>query len=153
MNYWLMKSEPVSFSIDTLQALPKKTTPWDGVRNYQARNMMKDEMHVGDLAFFYHSNCKVPGIVGITQISSKAYPDPTQFNPESDYFDPKATPDKPIWWLVDVTFKQKFKSIISLDALKNQPTLSDLWILRRGNRLSITPITHAQWQTIVALAD
>lgn len=153
MNYWLMKSEPTSFSLDTLQALPKKTTAWDGVRNYQARNMMKDDMRVGDLAFFYHSNCKIPGIVGITQISSKAYPDPTQFNPESDYFDPKATPDKPIWWLVDVTFKQKFKSIVTLDTLKEEAALADLWILRRGNRLSITPITHAQWQTIVALAD
>lgn len=154
MNYWLMKSEPNCFSIDMLQSLPKKMTAWDGVRNYQARNMMKDQMQRGDLAFFYHSNCTVPGIVGIMEVSShKAYPDPTQFDPSNDHYDPKAHPEKPIWWLVDLTFKKKFTSIISLEALKNNPQLADLLILRRGNRLSITPITEAQWHIILSMAN
>jgi predicted RNA-binding protein with PUA-like domain len=153
MHYWLMKSEPTCFSIDTLQSLPQQTTAWDGVRNYQARNMMKDQMQKGDLAFFYHSNCQTPGIVGIMQVSSQnAYPDPTQFDAHHDHYDPKAQPNKPIWWLVDVTFQCKFASVISLQALKNQPQLSDLLILRRGNRLSITPITETQWQTILSMA-
>lgn len=152
MKYWLMKSEPSAFSIDTLEQLPKQTTAWDGVRNYQARNMMRDEMQIGDLAFFYHSNCEVPGIVGIVEICSKTHPDQTQFDPKSKYYDPKATPDKPIWWLVDVKFKRKFKHIISLDMLKANPHLADLLILRKGNRLSITPMSHEQWQIISSIA-
>ena len=149
MNYWLMKSEPTSFSIDTLQK--KKKTPWDGVRNYQARNMMRDDMKIGDLAFFYHSNCPIPGIVGIMEVVSNAYPDPTQFDPESQYFDPKATKAKPIWFLVDLQFKEKFSEIISLERLRAAPYLSDLWILRKGSRLSITPVTAMQWKDILKM--
>ena len=149
MNYWLMKSEPTSFSIDTLQK--KKKTPWDGVRNYQARNMMRDDMKIGDLAFFYHSNCPIPGIVGIMEVVSNAYPDPTQFDPESQYFDPKATKAKPIWFLVDLQFKEKFSEINSLERLRAAPYLSDLWILRKGSRLSITPVTAMQWKDILKM--
>ena len=149
MNYWLMKSEPTSFSIDTLQK--KKKTPWDGVRNYKARNMMRDDMKIGDLAFFYHSNCPIPGIVGIMEVVSNAYPDPTQFDPESQYFDPKATKAKPIWFLVDLQFKEKFSEIISLERLRAAPYLSDLWILRKGSRLSITPVTAMQWKDILKM--
>ncbi len=149
MKYWLMKSEPTSFSIDDLQK--KKRTPWDGVRNYQARNMMRDEMKIGDLAFFYHSNCPTPGITGVMEVASKPYPDPTQFDPESQYFDPKATKTKPIWFLVDLKFKQKFSSIIPLEHLRAESKLADLIILRKGNRLSITPLTLQQWQFISSL--
>lgn len=151
MQYWLMKSEPTSFNIDDLQKRPKQTTAWDGVRNYQARNMMRDEMKIGDLAFFYYSNCDVPGIVGIMEVVSKSYPDPTQFDHQSKYFDPKATPDKPIWYLVDLQFKEKFKTIISLEKLRANPHLSDLLILRKGNRLSITPVSQEDWKMILTL--
>ncbi|MCD6048027.1 MAG: hypothetical protein K0S08_1674 [Gammaproteobacteria bacterium] len=151
MNYWLMKSEPTSFSIDDLIKRPKQTTPWDGVRNYQARNMMRDQMKIGDQAFFYNSNCDVPGILGTMEVVSESYPDPTQFDPESKYFDPKATPDKPIWFLVDLKFKEKFKQIISLEQLRKNPYLEDLIILRKGNRLSITPVTPKDWSFIIKL--
>jgi predicted RNA-binding protein with PUA-like domain len=145
-----MKSEPTSFSIDDLIKRPKQTTPWDGVRNYQARNMMRDQMKIGDQAFFYNSNCDIPGIVGIMEVASEAYPDPTQFDPESKYFDPKATPNKPIWFLVDLKFKEKFKQIISLEQLRKNPLLENLIILRKGNRLSITPVSPQDWQCIMS---
>ena len=148
MNYWLMKSEPTSFNIDDLMHRPKQTTAWDGVRNYQARNMMRDQMQPGDLALFYYSNCEIPGIVGVMEVVSPSYPDPTQFDPNSKYFDPKATLSKPIWFLVDLKFKEKFKQLISLEQLKKNLRLHDLIILRKGNRLSITPITKDQWQEI-----
>ena len=150
MKYWLMKSEPTSFSIDDLKQ--RKKVPWDGVRNYQARNMMRDEMYVGDLAFFYHSNCAVPGIMGVMEVASKPYPDPTQYDPNSKYFDPKATVAKPIWFLVDLKFKEKFKHIISLEQLRQIPYLADLMILRKGSRLSITPVTAKQWKDIIPLS-
>ena len=152
MKYWLMKSEPETFGIDHLQKRPTKTEPWDGVRNYQARNMMRDEMRVGDKAFFYHSNCEEPGIVGIMTIVKAAYPDSTMYNPDSKYYDPKATAENPRWFRVDVKFRKKFKRTISLRELKEHPALKDMPVLMKGSRLSITPVTEAQWKFIEGLS-
>lgn len=150
MRYWLMKSEPDAFSIDDLKKV--KTEPWSGVRNYQARNFMWKDMKTGDGVLFYHSNTKIPGIAGLAKVASASYPDPTQFDPESDYWDPKATPEKPRWFLVDVSFERKFKQVISLEALKaNADILGDFVLLNRGTRLSVLPVTKAQWQTILKL--
>lgn len=148
MNYWLLKSEPSSFSIDDLQRAPNKTTNWDGVRNYQARNFMRDQMKRGDLAFFYQSNCDIPGIVGVVEIVREGYPDVTAFDSHHPYYDPKSDRHRPRWFMVDVRFRQKFSSVISLDSLKKKNLLSDLMILRKGNRLSITPVTKEQWDII-----
>lgn len=149
MAYWLMKSEPEVFGIDDLKAV--RTEPWDGVRNYQVRNMMRDDMHKGDLAFFYHSNCAEPGIAGIMRIASEAYPDPTQFDPESKYYDPDSDPDAPRWLLVDVRYRRRLKRVITLRELKACPELEDLPLVRRGNRLSVMPVTKAQWEFILGL--
>jgi predicted RNA-binding protein with PUA-like domain len=151
MNYWLMKSEPDVFSIDDLQALPKKTDKWEGVRNYQARNMMRDDMRAGDLAFFYHSNCKEPGIAGIMKIVRRGYPDFTALDPAAKYFDPKSDPDNPRWYMVDVRFARKLKRVITLSELKQHDALADLPLLRRGNRLSIMPISKEHWDFILSL--
>jgi predicted RNA-binding protein with PUA-like domain len=151
MNYWLMKSEPDTFGIDHLIARPQQTEPWDGVRNYQARNMMRDGMQVGDKAFFYHSNCAEPGIVGIVQIVKAGYPDSTALDPESKYYDPKASKDNPRWFRVDVKFEKKFDRTVTLSALKQQPQLDGMAVLARGSRLSITPVTPAQWHFILGL--
>jgi predicted RNA-binding protein with PUA-like domain len=151
MNYWLMKSEPDVFSIDHLQA--SKTQAWDGIRNYQARNMMRDDMQQGDLAFFYHSNAAQIGIVGSMKIVKEAYPDHTAFEPKSKYYDPKSRPDNPRWLMVDVGFVKKFKRIITLDELRqHEKKLGDMALLRKGNRLSITPISKQQWDYIQGLA-
>jgi len=152
MKYWLMKSEPLTYSIDHLIAEPKKTEHWDGIRNYQARNMMRDDMKKGDLVFFYHSNCKIPGIVGIMEIVTEAYPDFTALDPESNYHDPKSTNENPRWCMVDVKFKEKFKDTISLEQLRNINGLKDMLILRKGNRLSITPLTEKEWKLINKIA-
>lgn len=151
MNYWLMKSEPDEFGIDHLKSRPDQTEPWDGVRNYQARNMMRDQMQVGDLAFFYHSNTKPPGIVGIMEIVRTGLPDPTQFDPESDYYDPKSDPDSPRWYLVEVKFVRKLSRMITLDELKSHLELAELAVVRRGNRLSINPVGKAEWDFILSL--
>jgi predicted RNA-binding protein with PUA-like domain len=151
MNYWLMKSEPDVFSIDDLKAMPKKTEHWDGVRNYQARNMMRDEMKKGDLVFFYHSNCKVPGIVGIMEVVKEGYPDHTAYDPKGKYYDEKSTPDNPRWYMVDVKFKRKLKRVISLDELKALPKLEGMPLVRRGNRLSVMPVSKAHWDFILDL--
>ena len=152
MRYWLMKSEPESFSIDDLKQRPKKTEPWDGVRNYQARNMMRDEMKKGDLAFFYHSNCDTPGIVGIMEICKEGYPDPTAFDPEDHHYDPKSDPDNPRWFHVDVKFKRKLKRTISLQEIKEHAeALGDFALIRKGNRLSVMPVSKAQWDYILRL--
>lgn len=147
-NYWLMKSEPSCFSIDNLYQIPNKTTPWDGVRNYQARNFMRNEMHIGNQAFFYHSNCHPPGIVGTIEIVSKAYPDDTAFDPTSDHPDIHSTPENPRWFMVDVTFKKKFPHIIPLEQLRQYPELSHMTLLRKGNRLSITKVSKSEWDFI-----
>ncbi len=144
MRYWLMKSEPSDCSIDDLAASPQQTVPWVGVRNYQARNFMRDDMQVGDLAFFYHSSCPEPGIAGIVRISRLAYPDATQFDPKSKYFDPKSKPDAPRWLHVDVQLVQKLP-LIPLATLRSTPELAELRILQRGNRLSITPVEAVHW--------
>ncbi len=151
MNYWLMKSEPNAFSIDDLAAMPDKTEHWDGVRNYQARNMMRDEMKVGDQVFFYHSNCTPPGIVGIMEVVREGYPDHTAFDPQSKYFDDKSDPAKPRWFMVDIRFVRKFARIIPLDELKTHPQLEGMKLLQRGNRLSITPVSKAHWDFILEL--
>ena len=152
MNYWLMKSEPTTYSIDHLAAEPKKTDYWDGIRNYQARNMLRDDFKKGDLAFFYHSNCNPPGIVGVVEIVKEAYPDFTAFDPASDYYDPKSCEDNPRWFMVDVKLKKKFKQIISLDELRQHPPLAEMNVLQKGYRLSITPITPKEWTYIMDLA-
>ncbi len=151
MHYWLMKSEPDAFGIDDLQARPKQTEHWDGVRNYQARNMLRDQMKKGDLAFFYHSNCKEPGIVGIVEIVRQAYPDFTALDPENPHFDPKSTPEAPRWYMVDVRFRKRFKRTITLTELKNHHALTELLLLRKGNRLSIMPISAEAWNYILEL--
>jgi predicted RNA-binding protein with PUA-like domain len=150
MRTWLMKSEPSDCSIDDLAQLPQQAVPWFGVRNYQARNFMRDDMRVGDLAFFYHSSCPEPGIAGIVKVSRLAYPDATQFDPKSKYFDPKSTPDAPRWLHVDVQLVQKLP-LISLAALRDNPALADLRILQRGNRLSITPVDEGHWAEVMRL--
>ena len=151
LAYWLMKSEPGEYSLDDLIKETKKTAMWDGVRNYQARNMMRDEMKKGDLAFFYHSNCDVPGIVGIVTIAKEGYPDPTAFDPDDKHFDPKSDPDNPRWFCVDVRHKRKLKRTISLAELKEHRKLADMQLLRKGNRLSVMPVTKAHWEFIVGL--
>ena len=153
MKYWLMKSEPEAFSIEDLRQRPNQTEHWDGVRNYQARNMMRDDMKVGDQIFFYHSNCKLPGIVGIAEVVKESYPDFTAFDSEDKHFDPKSNPDKPTWFMVDVKFVRTLKRTISLQELKQKPELTDLALVRRGNRLSIMPVTAQQWTTILELED
>jgi len=152
VNYWLMKSEPDVFGIDDLAKRPRKTEHWDGIRNYQVRNMLRDDMKKGDLALFYHSNCKEPGIVGIMRIVKQAYPDTTAFDPDSKYYDPKSDPEKPRWLMVDVQFVEKFSHNVSLQELKNHRNLAEMQILRRGNRLSVTPISKKHWDYILKLA-
>ncbi|NJD88076.1 MAG: EVE domain-containing protein [Betaproteobacteria bacterium] len=147
MSYWLMKSEPDEFSIDDLVRAPGKTTPWFGVRNYQARNYMRDATRVGDGVLFYHSSCEVPGIAGLAEVASAPHPDETQFDPKSPYFDPKATRANPRWMLVDVKLVRKTR-LLSLDELRQRPELADMVILRRGNRLSVTPVTPSEWKAI-----
>ncbi len=150
MKYWLMKSEPGEFSIDDLARVGRE--PWTGVRNYQARNFMRDGMRPGDGVLFYHSNCAVPGVVGLAEVASTAYPDPTQFDPRSDYYDPKSDPDDPRWLLVDVAFKRKLARTISLDELRaDAERLGDFPLIRRGNRLSVLPVTAAQFKHILSL--
>jgi predicted RNA-binding protein with PUA-like domain len=149
MKYWLMKSEPDEFSIDDLKKVGRE--PWSGVRNYQARNFMKS-MQVGDAVLFYHSSCAVPGVVGIAEVVSDAYPDPTQFKPKSDYYDPASKPEEPRWWLVDVGFKRKLKRVVTLEALKAEAdALGEFALLNRGNRLSVLPVTTAQYKHILSL--
>lgn len=150
MNYWLMKSEPDTFGIDDLARRPQQTEHWDGVRNYQARNYMR-EMALGDQIFFYHSNCEVPGIVGIAEVVRTAYPDFTSWNPESKYFDPKSTQDNPRWFMVDVRLVRKLDRILSLSELKTYPSLEDMPLLRKGSRLSVLPVTAAQWSYMLSL--
>ncbi|MBK9161706.1 MAG: EVE domain-containing protein [Nitrosomonadales bacterium] len=149
MRYWLMKSEPSDCSIDDLATLPGQSVPWYGVRNYQARNFMRHQMSVGDGVLFYHSNCPVPGIAGIARVASAPYPDATQFDRNSKYFDPKATPETPRWFNVDVQLVRKIR-LIPLSELRTQPQLENMRILQRGNRLSITPLDPAEWQFIVS---
>lgn len=152
MNYWLFKSEPDAFSIDDLKAMKGRKDHWDGIRNYQARNLMRDEMVKGDLGFFYHSSCKVPGIVGVVEVVKEAYPDHTAWDPDSKYYDPKSSPDNPRWVMVDVKFRQKFAEVISLERLRTVSKLDDMVLLRKGSRLSIQPVSKAHWNRINKLS-
>jgi predicted RNA-binding protein with PUA-like domain len=150
MRYWLMKSEPSDVSIDDLASMPDQTVAWYGVRNYQARNFMRDQMRVGDGVFFYHSSCEEPGIAGIAEVSKPAYPDATQFDPENKYFDPKATPENPRWFNVDVRLVRKTR-LVGIRELRGCPELANMRILQKGNRLSITPIDPAEWDFIMGI--
>ena len=149
-RYWLMKSEPDDCSIDDALAAPDATVPWTGVRNYQARNFMRDDMRVGDGVLFYHSSCAEPGIVGIARVASGAKPDPTQFDPHSPYFDAKSQPEAPRWQLVDVQALRKTR-VLGLAEMRSVPELAEMQVLKRGNRLSITPVTPQEWQVIDCL--
>ncbi len=153
INYWLMKSEPDTYSIDDLASQPKKTDHWDGIRNYQARNYMRDGMRKGDLAFFYHSNCEEPGIVGIVEIVRTAYPDHTAFDPDSKYFDPKSDPDNPRWLMVDVRYRRKLRRPVSLATLKAHPELSAMRVCQKGSRLSIMPVTAEEWAGVLTVSE
>lgn len=148
MSYWLMKSEPAELSIDA--ALAAAAAPWFGVRNYQARNFMRDAMRVGDGVLFYHSSCAQPGIAGIAEVASTAYPDATQFDPASKYFDPKASPENPRWMRVDIKALRKTR-LLSLPELRACPDLSEMQVLQKGNRLSITPVCAAEWEQVMQL--
>ena len=149
-GYWLMKSEPDECSIDDALAAPRQTVPWVGVRNYQARNFMRDAMRVGDGVLFYHSGCAEPGVAGIAEVASGPYPDPTQFDPHSPYFDASSRLDTPRWTLVDVKAVKR-TPLLSLSQMRQQPELADMQVLRRGNRLSITPVSPDQWQRVLRL--
>jgi predicted RNA-binding protein with PUA-like domain len=150
MAYWLMKSEPSDVSVDDLAGMPKKTVAWYGVRNYQARNFMRDEMKAGDGVLFYHSSCPEPGIVGLAEVASNAYPDATQFDDNSKYFDEKSTHEEPRWMNVDVKRIKKTR-LLSLEEMRATPALATMRVLQRGNRLSITPVTAAEWHAISKL--
>ena len=155
MRYWLMKSEPEEFSITDLKNRHKQTEPWDGVRNYQARNFMRDDMQKGDQVMFYHSNCAEPGVVGIASVAREAYPDPTAFDPDDAHYDPKSDPDNPRWVLVDVKYESELSRTISLKEIKayaeDNDALDGLALIRRGNRLSIMPVSPDHWKTILSL--
>jgi len=153
MNYWLMKTEPSTFGIDHLARKPRKTAMWDGVRNYQARNMLRDDFRKGDLAFIYHSSTEETGIAGIMSVVRTAYPDPTQFEKKNDHYDPASKRDDPRWFVVDVQLKRRFKRVITLDELRNHESgeLNGMLLLKRGMRLSITPVSEAHWQFILSL--
>ena len=150
MRYWLMKSEPSVVGIDDVLAMPHQTVDWWGVRNYQARNFMRDQMQIGDGVLFYHSSCPEPGIAGLAEVVSRAYPDRTQFDPHSPYFDAQSTPEQPRWWNVDVRVTRKTR-LLGLAELRQHPELANMRVLQRGNRLSITPVSEQEWAFILGL--
>lgn len=150
-KYWLMKSEPDVFSFDDLKAAPNSTTHWDGVRNYQARNLMRDEMKIGDPVLYYHSSCDVPGVVGVAEVVKEAYPDPTQWDPKSHYYDEKSTPENPRWFMVDIKWKEPFRRTITLEEMKNMPELAEMKVVQRGQRLSVQPVEKQHFDRVVAL--
>lgn len=146
-----MKSEPDVFGIDDLQRVGQE--PWDGVRNYQARNFMRDKMQIGDRVLFYHSNAKPPGIAGIAEVATESYPDPTQFDPNNKYYDPKSSEEAPRWMLVDVRFVKKFKSLLPLQEVRDNPALATMALVQKGSRLSIQPVTESEWSTLMDILD
>lgn len=150
-RYWLMKSEPGAFSFDHLKASPGRTTSWEGVRNYQARNFLRDGVKKGDLVLFYHSNCEEPGIVGIAEVTREAHPDPTALDPKSRYHDPKSSPDNPVWVTVDIAYKKPFKRTVTLQELKDTPELGAMKVVQRGQRLSVQPVTPEEFDRVCAM--
>jgi len=153
MKYWLLKSEPDVFSLEDLKNSPNQTEPWDGIRNYQARNLMRDEMKVGDQAFFYHSRQAEPAIVGTVKVVREAYPDHTSWDPSSKYFDEKSSPENPRWLMVDVQFESEFSRPVTLKELRSVPELKEMFLLRKGMRLSVQPVTEEEFQLILAIAN
>ena len=153
MKYWLLKSEPDVFSLEDLKNCPNQTEPWDGIRNYQARNLMRDEMQVGDQAFFYHSRQAEPAIVGTVRVVREAYPDHTSWDPSSKYFDEKSSAENPRWLMVDVQFESEFSLPVTLKELRSVPELKEMFLLRKGMRLSVQPVTEAEFQLILSIAN
>lgn len=153
IKYWLMKSEPSTFSINDLRNKPNQTDYWDGVRNYQARNYMRDEMKLGDEVLFYHSNCKEPGVVGLAVVSKEGFPDHTSWDPDSKYFDPKSTPDTPRWFMVELTWKEEFRKTVTLKELKEVPELSNMKVIQKGQRLSIQPVTEEEFKIVCQMGQ
>lgn len=151
MRYWLMKTEPTVFSFDDLRNRPGSTDHWEGVRNYQARNYMRDDMKKGDRVLFYHSNCNEPGVQGIAEVTKEAYPDFFSWDPASRYYDPKSSPEKPRWFMVDLTWKQAFKKMVSLDDMRSERSLKNMKVLQKGQRLSIMPVTKEEFDTVCAI--
>jgi predicted RNA-binding protein with PUA-like domain len=151
MNYWLMKTEPDVFSIEDLKK--KKRSGWDGVRNYQARNFMRDGMKLGDQILFYHSSCAIPGVAGIARVSRESHPDPSQFDKKSEYYDPKATSEKPIWMMVEVEFVKEFPAVLPLERLRREKALAKMVLLQKGSRLSVQPVTAAEWAVIEGILE
>lgn len=152
MNYWLFKSEPSCFSIEDLSRRPNQTSSWDGVRNYQVRNLLRDEIKVGDLAFFYHSSCQPPGMVGVMKVVKNGYPDHTAWDSHNEHYDPNSTPDHPRWYMVDVKLVQIFPRIITLNEIKSNSQLNKMAVTKKGNRLSITRVTPAEWRLVLKIA-
>lgn len=152
MAYWLFKTEPQAFSIEDLALRPDQTEPWDGIRNYQVRNLLRDQVQTGDQLFIYHSSCPEPGIVGTARVIRGAYPDHTQFDPESHYYDPKSRRENPRWLMVDVQLTDVFADIVSLKQIKANPALEQMMLVRKGNRLSIQPVTSEHWKILLAMA-
>jgi predicted RNA-binding protein with PUA-like domain len=152
-RYWLFKSEPSCYSFEDLRKERGGKACWDGVRNYQARNFLRDEVRKGDGVLFYHSNCPEPGVVGIAEVVSEPYPDPTQFDPKSEYYDPQATRAKPRWWSVDIRAVRAFRVPVSLKQMRETPGLEGMWVLRKGSRLSVTPVSRAEWEILLKLGS
>ncbi|MGY0627346.1 MAG: EVE domain-containing protein [Paraglaciecola chathamensis] len=150
MQYWLFKTEPDAFSIDDLAARPNQTEHWDGIRNYQARNFLRDQVKQGDKVFIYHSSCKEVGIAGLAEVVKEAYPDHTQFDPESHYYDPKSSPENPRWVMVDVTFIEKFPDVLALKKIKTMPEISEVGLVKKGHRLSIMPVNEQEFSALLA---
>lgn len=153
MNYWLFKSEPDAFGIHDLAAKPNQTEHWDGVRNYQARNFLRDEIKLGDQVFFYHSSCKEVGIVGLAQVVREGYPDYTQFDPDSRYYDAKASREKPRWYMVDIQLKEIFRQALTLKMVKAMPDITELGLVKRGNRLSVMPVSEREFRLLMSRKD
>lgn len=151
MRYWLMKSEPTCFSLDDLERSPGGTTAWDGVRNFQARNLLRDEIKAGDGVLFYHSSCAEPAIVGVAEVVKGGYPDHTALDPRSNHFDPRANRDNPVWFMVDVKFRARLPRAVFRDDLRSHPVLAGMVVLQRGNRLSVQPVSAEQWRTVLAV--
>ena len=152
MGFWLFKTEPDAFSIDDLAARPQQTEPWDGVRNYQARNFLRDKVQLGDKVFIYHSSCKQVGIAGVAEVVKAGYPDTEQFNPESKYYDPKASADAPRWYRVDVKFVEKFNTVLPLKIIKSLPEVTEVGLVKKGHRLSIMPVEENEWHALYRTA-